>query len=129
LKKLVLNEDLFEDNELPAAELEEPIVVSTNVSRETNETVPGPTPGNDSGVADILMNLIKDELEAIQGYNDFLATIADKDEFDHMKETIEHINSEENKHIGELQALLKTISPNVEMISDGQEEAIEEMGE
>ena len=114
--KFILSEDLF----LPEVELEEPIAVE--------ETIPGPISGEASGVAEELMNLIKDELEAIQRYNGFIATITDLGGFEHMKETIEHINTEENKHIGELQALLKTISPNAEKIDDGQEEASSEMG-
>lgn len=114
--KFILSEDLF----LPEVELEEPIAVE--------ETIPGPISGEASGVAEELMNLIKDELEAIQRYNGFIATITDLGGFEHMKETIEHINTEENKHIGELQALLKTISPNAEKIDDGQEEASNEMG-
>ena len=35
---------------------------------------------------------------------------------------LEEINTEENKHVGQLQELLKSISPNAEAISDGEEE-------
>lgn len=109
--------------------LKESITLNEDLFDEVEETLSGPQSGEASGVADELMNLIKDELEAIQRYNGFIATISELDGFEHMKETIEHINTEENKHIGELQTLLKTISPNAEMIDSGQEEASNEIGD
>lgn len=123
---MILDESIFNEEEqvLPDAKPAEPIVVSTEVVEAEPES--GPEPGPAVGVAEMLMNLIKDELEAIQGYNTFLATINEQEEFEELKATIEHINSEENKHVGELQYLLQLVSPNAQNIDMGQKEAEEE---
>lgn len=123
--KLILNEDLFEDAPIPSVELENPITV------DEEEIAPqaGPEEGADTGVSDVLMNLIKDEYDAIQGYNSFLATIKGIGGYEDMIPVIEHITAEEQKHVGELTTLLEKVSPNTAKQEEGKAEADTEMKE
>lgn len=71
--------------------------------------------------------LIKDELEAIDGYNSAIVTLEaeNKGEF---TDIIRDIISEENVHVGQLQAILKELNPQTtEDIKDGQEEGEEQI--
>ena len=88
---------------------------------------PTPEPGPDMGVANLLINLINDEWEAIKGYNDFVATISAEGGFDDMLAAIQDIVSEENVHVGQLQKLLQQISPDALKIAQGEAEAQEQL--
>lgn len=114
------NIDEFDDNIFdyePAAE-----------SAHDAENVPeGPAAGIPSGVADSLINLINDEWEAIQGYNTFREMILSMQkngdaDYTRMLSVIDEISNEENLHVGQLQELLKIVSPNTESIAKGEEE-------
>ena len=79
----------------------------------------------DSGMADTLMSLINDEWEAIKGYNNFAAVCRGtgmKDD-DPILIVIKDIVAEENKHVGQLQEILKSYSPNAQQIAVGEKEA------
>ena len=89
-------------------------------------------------VANLLNPLITDELEAIDGYNSAVATIrsmmedemTDKSiDYDGIIAVISEITNEENLHIGQLEKLLETVSPNAESIDAGKEEAAEQLEE
>lgn len=89
-------------------------------------------------IANLLNPLIKDELEAIDGYNSAVATIrsmledetTDKSiDYEGMIAVISEITNEENLHIGQLEKLLETVSPNAESIDAGKEEAAEQLEE
>lgn len=123
--KLILNEDLFEDAPIPSVELEDPITV------EEAEITPdgAPTEGDDTGVSDVLITLIKDEYNTIQSYHSFLATIKALGGYDEMIPVIEHITAEEQKHVGELTTLLEKVSPNTAKQEEGKAEADTEIEE
>ena len=91
------------------------------------EVDPTPEPGPDMGVANLLINLINDEWEAIQGYNDFIATISAEGGYEDMLGAIQDIVSEENVHVGQLQKLLQQISPDALKIAQGEQEAQEQL--
>ena len=97
------------------------------------EAVPeGPKPGIESGIADTLIKLINDEWEAIQGYNNFrdmILTMQQNNDgnYSEMIKVIDEISNEENLHVGQLQELLKRVSPNTESIAKGEEEAQEQL--
>lgn len=85
-------------------------------------------------VANTLNTLIRDEWEAIEGYNDALSTLralcsSEDDEAAPLFESagiikvIEDIVNEENLHVGQLQKVLELVSPNAESIKTGDEEA------
>ena len=97
------------------------------------EAVPeGPKPGIESGIADSLIKLINDEWEAIQGYNNFRDMILSMQnngdgDYSDMIRVIDEVVNEENLHVGQLQELLKKVSPNTESIAKGEEEAQEQL--
>lgn len=93
---------------------------------DTSVIPEGPTPGPNSGIADLLIAAINDEWEAIRSYNSLVASLSyesnSNPQFAQMIEVINDINAEENKHVGQLQEILKAISPNAEMIKAGEKE-------
>lgn len=76
------------------------------------------------GMATVLSDLIKDEYEAIDGYNTAIAT-AEAEGFGDMIKVLTDIQAEENIHIGQLQELMKMVDPNASKIEDGTVEAEE----
>lgn len=91
----------------------------------------GPKEGSDTGVADLLITAINDEWEAIRKYNSLIATLrfesTSNSIYESFVDVISEISNEENKHVGQLQELLKQISPNVESISDGEAEGASQL--
>lgn len=88
--------------------------------KEDELTPSGPAIGEDTGIADLLLNLINGENDTIRDYNTFKANLDSHPEF---ISVIDDIANEENNHVGMLQTLLKQISPNVETIKQGEAEA------
>lgn len=87
-----------------------------------------PQTANDTGLANMLIHAINGEWETISEYNDILTVIRNNNQVD-MIPVIEDILSEENKHVGQLQKILETISGNVSDISEGEQEASEQMSD
>lgn len=87
-----------------------------------------PQTANDTGLANMLIHAINGEWETISEYNDILTVIRNNNQVD-MIPVIEDILSEENKHVGQLQKILETISGNVADISEGEQEASEQMSD
>lgn len=110
-----IDEELEEISEIPASEAD-----------ITVDPTPDMPKIEDIGIANQLINLINDEWEAIDGYNNAIANFTSYPEF---IEVIQDISNEENNHIGMLQELLKKVSPNAETIEAGQEEANIELTE
>ena len=91
-----------------------------------------PVTDEDFGLAGMLNALIQDEWQAIDGYNSALATVMGDNSFEEdlkakCKVVFEDILAEENLHIGQLQEFLKIVSPNAEVIADGEQEAKEDL--
>lgn len=111
----------------------EPIAGAEAPADHNGEAVPaGPNSGLESGIADTLINLINDEWEAIQGYNNFRDMILQMQQnndgdYTDMLKVIDEVVNEENLHVGQLQELLKGVSPNTESIAKGEEEAQEQL--
>ena len=111
----------------------EPLANADALTDHNGEAVPeGPKPGIESGIADSLIKLINDEWEAIQGYNNFRDMILSMQQngdgdYSEMIKVIDEVSNEENLHVGQLQELLKRVSPNTESISRGEEEAEEQL--
>ena len=108
-----LSEDMFDDVVL----VEVPDVVASIEADDI--TPPGPEVGDATGIADMILDLINDENEAIKGYNDAKANISCPD----FAKVLDDIAAEEMNHVGMLQTLLKKVSPNAEVIAQGEEEA------
>ena len=91
-----------------------------------DELSSAPEVGAEAGMSAILNSLIRDEWEAIDGYNS--AIIAAKDSgLDDIAQVLTHIQNEENKHVGELQECLKQITNSAEQIGVGEDEASQEL--
>lgn len=91
------------------------------------EEIPeAPETPEDMGIAGVLNNLIIDEWEAIDGYNSAIVTLADLGKYDEV-EVLKDIVNEENIHVGQLQQIMKSVSPNAESIGEGEVEAAEQL--
>ena len=101
-------------------------------SHDTDNVLPGPSEGADTGVASELISLINDEWEAVEGYNNAIASlrsvINENPFYESAIKVLEEISSEENAHIGQLQEVLKQISPNAAEIEKGKVEAENQLG-
>lgn len=75
------------------------------------------------GMSMVISDLIKDEYEAIDGYNSAIAT-AEAEGWGGLVKILTDIQAEEHIHIGQLQELLKSTDPNADKIIDGHLEAI-----
>ena len=96
------------------------------ILKESNtNALPGPQIGPESGISSILIEAINGEWDTINMYNT-LAVNARNEGFHKIADVIDEINTEENKHVGQLQELLKSISPNAEAIDEGESEAQEQ---
>ena len=103
-----------------ATPIDEPI-------KDVEEEIPQPPKTDeDNGVAELIMDAIKDEYEAISFYNSITLTLKDLGREDCLK-LIADITNEEMLHVGQLQELLKMVSPNAVSIEDGEEEAQEQL--
>lgn len=104
-------------NENSDAKLDEDIEVPT---------LEGPNEGAEYGLSELLNSAIQHELATVNEYN-VLALNARAEGFDDLANVIDEINTEENKHIGQLQELLKTVSPNAQAIVAGETEASDDL--
>ena len=141
VKVLPLGESpkLEEDVEIEIETKDEPKIEVEDSDEHSIENVPD-MPQTDCKmiIANLLNPLIKDELEAIDGYNSAVATIrsmmedetTDKSvDYEGIIAVISEITNEENLHIGQLEKLLETVSPNAKSINDGKDEAAEQLEE
>lgn len=153
-EQLVIEEPAVEVAEEPVME-SEPIMESVEEiageERVENEEIPAedgaPKGPANMYAANTLNELTKSEYETINQYNDFLLAIQNmvtrpegvaEEDFNpqicpnleaSIEAVIKDILAEENKHIGQLQELLKAVSPNAENIEAGADEAEEQMEE
>ena len=105
---------------------------------ENEEIKPSPETNDAMGIAATLNSLIRDEWEAIDGYNSSISTYRAMQEdgvedstidFGALIKILEDIAQEEMNHVGMLQKAMETVSPNAEEIKGGEEEAEETLGE
>ena len=104
--KLVLDESLFED-----------------------EVKPVDTTPEDNGVQNMLQFLIKDEWDAIEGYNNTIQTLKDLGGYDELCSMLQEISNEELVHVGQLQKGIESVNPDASKIKEGEEEASVQMNE
>lgn len=91
--------------------------------KESNtEMLSGPAVGPEAGLSTLLIDAINGEWETINEYNT-LAINAREEGYHEIAAIIDEINTEENKHVGQLQKALEMISPNTSAIKQGEEEA------
>ena len=138
---LMLDESLFDDDvdsliqdkdfDLKDSEFDDDFVDYED-DHSLENVLPGPAEGCATGAASELIALINDEWEAIQGYNNAIAAlrtcIAENPFYEDAIKVLEEISAEENVHVGQLQEVLKHISPNAEAINKGTAEAKSQLG-
>lgn len=111
------NEGLFDD----IVDIDVP---DTAVVIDVDDTVDeGPEVGVATGIADMVLRLINAENDTITDYNSARTTLAQDPTYAEFIEVIDDIEAEELKHVGQLQTLLKRLSPNASNIEAGEEEA------
>lgn len=81
---------------------------------------------NENKIPESIVDLIKDEWEAIQGYNKVIAELQGKVE-PSVISVLEDIRDEENVHVGQLQEVLKVFDPSAEEIVKGTQEGDEQL--
>lgn len=146
VEEVSAEEPITESVEEPVKEpMEEKDTEEEDTGEASDSTPEGPS---DMYAANALNDLTKSEYETINAYNDFLLAIQsmvtrpegmpEEEEFkpsfcpelaEQVNEVIKDILAEENKHIGQLQELLKKVSPNAENIEAGADEAKEQIEE
>ena len=117
--KIIDVEKYVEEDELEE-QLNESLNESDIIDAQPIET------GAAFGMAAVISDLIKDEYEAIDGYNSAIAT-AEAEGFGDMVRVLSEIQAEENIHIGQLQTLMNTVDPNAHLVEDGQAEGAEQL--
>lgn len=79
-------------------------------------------------IANLINNLVKDEWEAVEGYNSAIATLSDFEGLEGILSNLEDIRDEEYVHIGQLQSCLSVLNGDpVEQIEDGSDEGFEKL--
>lgn len=88
--------------------------------------IPSAPEGDNTGIANLINALIKDEWDAIDGYQTAIATLRslDGDNEDTVL-VLQEIANDEYSHIGNLQKILDKFAPQVSTIADGAKEAEE----
>lgn len=93
------------------------------IKESHTEPIPGPSMGPEAGITTLLIDAINGEWETINQYNT-LAINAREEGYHEIAAIIDELNTEENKHVGQLQQALKMLSPNAKAIEDGEQEAV-----
>lgn len=93
---------------------------------ESLDTDTAPAEDINAGMSSVISSLIKDEYEAIDGYNSAIATALAEGHTDVANVLVE-IQAEENVHVGQLQEVMKMFDPNADKIEDGVAEAEEQL--
>lgn len=139
-RKKKLKEALEDDIKV---KVDDEVVVDTTeeTTEEKIKATEAPKTNVDMAITDMLSALIKDELEAIEGYNSAIQTIKsiidEESEIDNIiKENLlktikvlEDIAGEEYMHIGQAQEVQKLFSTQVDLIAEGEKEAQEQLSE
>ena len=110
---MTLDESLFENEE--------------DMSFSADETEEKTIEPENNGISMIINNLIKDEYEAIDAYNSAITTFKSIGNSDDAISVLNDIVAEENIHVGQLQRLMELFDPNADKVSDGVEEASEQI--
>lgn len=113
--KIKLNEDLFD-------EINNEWIVNDNI----DSVLGGPQTGIETTIANELIDNVNGEWDTITKYNNMITDLKQAG-LDDFIPVIEDINNEEHKHIGQLQELLKKISPNTNSIASGETEGAEQL--
>lgn len=96
--------------------------LNESVTETSEDIINGPA----SGMAAVMSNLIKDEYDAIDGYNSAIVT-AEAEGYEDAVRVLAEIQAEENIHVGQLQEIMKLFDPNADKVEDGRVEGEEQL--
>ena len=99
-----------------------------DVTDVATATLEGPEEGAAAGVASLINDAIQDELKTADEYNAISIT-AKAEGHEDIAAVIDEINTEEHKHIGQLEKALEKVAPNAEAIEVGKVEGEQQLGE
>ena len=121
---------IFVPEDAEVIKFDKPIKEDLEGEKEELDAIPDtPTTPDEFGAASLINALIQDEWQAIQGYNDAIATLSTTDIDTDIINIFKDIANEENIHIGQLQKALEMVSPNVSSIGEGEQEGAEQLEE
>ena len=121
---------IFVPEDAKVIKFDKPIKEDLESEKEELDAIPDtPTTPDEFGAAGLINALIQDEWQAIQGYNDAIATLSTTDIDTDIINVFKDIANEENIHIGQLQKALEMVSPNVSSIGEGEQEGAEQLEE
>lgn len=105
--------------------------ISDNIEAKEDETETDKEVGVKNGMSALISELIIDEYQAIQGYDNAIVTakfedVSDEDR-DAMINILTDIQREENVHVGQLQELLKIFNEGAKKVEDGNQEGKEQI--
>ena len=130
-------EETAKDDIVVEVDGEEIVDTSEVTTEEKIESTEAPKTPADMAITDMLSTLIKDELEAIEGYNSVISTLRsmmedpeaeiDNDNITSSIKVLEDIAGEEYIHIGQLQEVQKLFNSQTDLIAEGEEEAKEQL--
>lgn len=98
--------------------------------QDSEQTPEVPQTETTTDLSGLINSLIKDELEAIDGYNGAVQIAKSYDNLDCKEDLINiftDIAGEENIHVGQLQKALSLVNPQAELIKSGEKEAEEQI--
>ena len=116
------NEELIDKTLDKMIKVRQGITEDLEVGAHNHHNIDVPKTDEDFGISAILNDLIIDEWEAIDGYNSAIITLLDLGKEDAVG-VLRDIVNEENIHIGQLEQVMKSVSPNANSINDGEQEA------
>lgn len=116
--------DVFFERELSLTEGAE----DTDIVVTDEDELEGPQTDKETGISNLIISLINDEWRTINEYNDFIVNAKAQGVTDCIP-VINDIVEEEHKHIGQLQAILKTISNVTDAIDLGMVEGEQQLGD
>lgn len=122
------NEELIDKTLDKIIKVRQGITEDLEVGAHNHHNIDVPKTDEDFGISAILNDLIIDEWEAIDGYNSAIITLLDLGKEDAVG-VLRDIVNEENIHIGQLEQVMKSVSPNANSINDGEQEAKDQLGD
>lgn len=130
-----VEESFLTENEEDAITVKVDGEVIADTSKETEQEIPveensilndvgseNSEPSAAAGIVELLMQAVKDEYNTISFYNTLIAN-ANEQGFSDIASVINHINEEENIHVGMLQHAITQLSEQAKQIETGKEEA------
>lgn len=107
----------------------EGVVVDKELPAHEKASIEETPTSQQNGIQNMLQFLIKDEWDAIEGYNNTIQTLKSENAEDDILGVLQEISNEELVHVGQLQKLLELVNPITSKIKEGEAEATEQISD